>query len=408
LQTERLDPYYYQIELRLKSKLRNRVLVPLRAMCMDITDGSRNATEFVDYETNVPYIRLSNIVGNQLFPKEMKYLFDYEGIEGKAIVRKGDILISKIVSLPKVALVNEIYDGAVISPDIIKIRPVDQQSQERLFRFFCSDMGMLSLKKAAIPSIIPKISIKQLGDLAIPIDVNEQKKHSWSEQHDALKRQLNSFYPDESHMANEPLPTELWVESQLFADRLDVEYYRYRASKTFEQLKNKIKNEHWVQIRDICEVVSHTISPADFKNSEIQYIGLKNIDSSRYHITSAEQVVFDKVKSRGRYVVKENDILFGVIGPYIGEENQPVALVNKTYEGAIASSAFAILRNAKYSPVYLLWCLSHPLVCFQLRAKRRGQLQMMLSLNQLAEVYLPVLSPEKMTAIENLVRKLMG
>lgn len=403
LRIERLDPYFYQIELELKKCLENKQTVPLRMLCEEITDGTRNATEFVGYKTNVPYIRLSNMVDNKLVRQGMKYLFDLDGIEGKAVVREGDILISKIVSLPKMALVDETYDGAVISPDIIKIRPVDQQAQAILIKFFSSNIGMLSLKKMAVPSILPKISLKQLEDLAVVIDVHPEQ--DGRNQQAILKQQLHSLYEFELNELKTSLPTEFWVKKQLSTERLDVDYYRYHTSKTFEQLKNKIKTERWLQLKDVCEIVNHTVSPTDFSNKEIRYIGFKNIDTNSYRIISAETILFEKVKSRARYVLKENDILLGIVGPYIGEENQPLAFVTREYEGALASSTFVVLRNFKYSNAYLLWCLSHPLVRFQLRAKRRGQWQMLISIDDLKRIYLPVESPEKINLIENVVKK---
>ena len=404
LRTERLDPYFYQIELELKKCLENKQTIPLRMLCEEITDGTRNATEFVGYKTNVPYIRLSNIVDKRLVQQGMKYLFDLDGIEKKAVVRKGDILISKIVSIPKMALVDETYDGAVISPDIIKIRPVDQQAQAVLMKFFSSNIGMLSLKKMAVPSILPKISLKQLEDLAVVIDVHLEQ--DGRNQQAILKQQLHSLYEFELNELNMSLPTEFWVQKQqLSTERLDVDYYRYHTSKMFEQLKSKIKTERWVQLKDVCEIVSHTVSPAHFHNKEIRYIGFKNIDTNSYRIISAETILFEKVKSRARYVLEGNDILLGIVGPYIGEENHPLAFVTREYEGALASSTFVVLRNFKYSNAYLLWCLSHPLVRFQLRAKRRGQWQMMISIDDLKRIYLPVESPEKINLIENVVKK---
>ncbi|WP_066324918.1 restriction endonuclease subunit S domain-containing protein [Anoxybacteroides amylolyticum] len=403
MQSERLDPYFYQIELELKKHLKNKRTTPLRMLCEEITDGTRNATEFVDYKTNVPYIRLSNIEGGKLVQKEMKYLFDLEGIEEKAIVRKGDILISKIISLPKLALVDEVYDGAVISPDIIKIRPNDQQTQEKLKRFFSSDIGMLSLKKMAVPSILPKISLKQLGDLEIVID--EETEEGIRSEQTNLKQKLHSLYELEFNHINKSLPTEFWVENQFLVERLDVNYYRHYTSDAFKLLKHKIKNEQWVQLKDICEIVTYTVSPKDFHNKEIRYIGFKNIEANSCRIAFAETISFEKVKSRARYVLKENDILLGVVGSYIGEENHPLAFVTKEYEGALASSAFIVLRNFKYGAAYLLWCLFHPLVRSQLKATRRGQLQMIISIEDLKRIYLPVESPEKIALIENVVKK---
>ncbi|RAK18826.1 hypothetical protein B0I26_1081 [Anoxybacillus vitaminiphilus] len=405
LRTERLDPYFYQIELELKKHLENKQTVPLRMLCTEITDGTRNATEFVGYKTNVPYIRLSNIDDNKLVQKGMKYLFDLDGIEEKAIVRKGDILISKIVSLPKMALVDETYDGAVISPDIIKIRPVDQQAQAILMKFFSSNIGILSLKKMAVPSVLPKISLKHLEDLAVVID-EEPEEDSRNEQA-ILKQKLHSLYEFEFNEIDTSLPTEFWLKNQLTTERLDVDYYRYHTSKTFEQLRNKIKNGQWAQLKDVCEIVTHTVSPKDFNNKEIRYIGFKNIDTTSHRIISAETVPFEKVKSRARYVLKENDVLLGVVGPYIGEENHPLAFVTKEYEGALASSTFVVIRSIKISSYYLLWCLNHPLVLFQMKMERRGQLQLMIGLENLKNLYIPILGQSKIRLIEALLEQLL-
>lgn len=380
--------------------MENKKTIPLRMLCKEITDGTRTATEFVDYKTNVPYIRLSNIKGGKLVQKEMKYLFDLDGIEEKAIVRKGDVLISKIISLPKLALVDETYDGAVISPDIIKIRPNDQQTQEKLKRFFSSDIGMLSLKKMAVPSILPKISLKQLGDLEIIID-EETEGDIRSEQTD-LKQKLYSLYELEFNHINKSLSTEFWVKGQFLAERLDVDYYRYYTSDAFKLLKHKIKNEQWTQLKDICEIVTYTVSPKDFHNKEIRYIGFKNIDANACRIVSAETISFEKVKSRARYELKENDVLLGVVGPHIGEENHPLAFVTKEYEGALASSAFAVIRSTKLSAYYLLWCLKHPGVLFQMKMGRRGQLQLMISTESLKDLYIPILEQSKIRLIESL------
>ncbi|KMY60869.1 hypothetical protein ABEP13_08150 [Geobacillus stearothermophilus] len=404
LRTERLDPYFYQIELELKKKLENKQTVPLRMLCKEITDGTRNATEFVGYRTNVPYIRLSNIVDNKLVQKGMKYLFDLDGIEEKAVVRKGDILISKIVSLPKIALVDEEYDGAVISPDIIKIRPVDQQAQEILMKFFSSNIGMLSLKKMAVPSVLPKISLKQLEGLVVVTDIEE----CWETSKGVLKQKLSDLYENRLNEKNIPLPTRFWIENQFLMDRWDVHYYRYQQSDIFKQLKYKIRNENWVKLRDVCEILTHTLSPIDYWDKQIRYVGLKHIDAQQYKIVTTETVLFNKVQSRARYVLQENDILVGVVGPYIGESNHPLAFVNKSYQGAIASSAFTVIRAIKISPYYLLWCLNHPLVKFQMKMKRRGQWQIMIGLESLKNLYIPIVEISKIQLIEDWLEKLLN
>lgn len=79
----------------------------------------------------------------------------------------------------------------------------------------------------------------------------------------------------------------------------------------------------------MCEILTHTLSPIDYWNKQIRYVGLKHIDVQQYKVVTTETVLFNKVKSRARYVLQENDILVGVVGPYIGESNHPLAFVHK-------------------------------------------------------------------------------
>ncbi|MEC2078767.1 restriction endonuclease subunit S, partial [Metabacillus fastidiosus] len=64
----------------------------LSELCEGITDGTRNAKDFSN--EGIPYIKISNINNQEIQLNNVSYLANYLGIESKAIIKKGDILIS--------------------------------------------------------------------------------------------------------------------------------------------------------------------------------------------------------------------------------------------------------------------------------------------------------------------------
>ena len=407
---DRLDPYFYRVSLELASVLvDDEQYVLLRDLCSEITDGSRNARNFS--EQGIPYLRVSNLTPMGIDLKGAKFLFSADGIEEKAIVNEGDILISKVAAIWKMTIVSQELNGAVISPDLIKIRPKDKGAQKLLFDFLNSPVGQLSFAPAVTQSVIPKISLKQLSQIKVPlnlpkVDIGVKDKQLADRQ--VLVTKLQMSYGIDVDRKRAALPEELWVNDELTNERLDVSYYQYLQSYLSCDLRERMRNECWVKLSEVASVFNTTVSPTAFRGQEIHYISMKNINKAAFVVESTEQVLFDEVVSRARFQVQGQDVLLGLVSPLVGEEQQSLALVPSIYEGAIASSSFAVIRTKQYSSYYLLWCLNHPLVRFQLRMNRYGTTQLMLSVRSLLDIYVPLL-PDKMAAnIEYIMKSYTG
>lgn len=407
---DRLDPYYYRATLELASVLADdEQYIYLNELCRDITDGSRNAREFT--EEGIPYLRISNLTPSGIDIKRAKFLSSPADIEQKAIISVGDILISKVASIWKVAVVNKPFEGAVISPDLIKIRPKNKEARELLVRFLMTDMGRLAFAQMVTQSVIPKISLKQVGKIKIPLKLmgtgigDEEKRLA---ERKALKSQLDMYYGTDVSSGTWKLPNELWVNERLISERLDVMYYQNLHSPMNQVLGDRLKRESWVKLSQMATVLNVTVSPAEFHSQEVQYIGLKNVNKDRFIVDSAEQVLFDKVSSRARFRVEESDILLGIVGSAIGGETQSLAIVPPNYDGALASSAFAVIRPLKCSAYYMLWGLNHPLVRFQFKMQSYGTTQQMLSTRSLMDVKVPLVNEKVAFEIDRIMKAYIG
>ena len=407
---DRLDPHYYRASLELASVLvDDERYILITELCTEITDGSRKARDFT--EQGIPYLRISNLTPSGINLKGAKFLPSLNCIEQKAIISAGDILISKVASIWKVAVVDKTLEGAVISPDLIKIRPKDKEARDLLVRFLSTDIGRLSFAQVVTQSIIPKISLKQVAKIKVPLvlreaDVATEEKQLADRQR--LKSQFQRYYGADAASYLWTFPSELWVSEKLTSERLDVMYNQYLHSPLQQALSDRLKRECWVKFGQVATVVSNTVSPSEYNRQEIRYIGMKNINKETFKVDSAEQVLFEKVSSRARFRVEEQDILLGIVGSGIGEANHAIAIVPPFFEGALASSVFAVIRPLQCNSYYLLWCLNHPLVRFQFKMHSYGTTQQMLSIRSLMEVYVPLLHEKAASDVESVMKAYTG
>lgn len=408
LNTERLDPHYYEIKEKLNMKIEKVNSTELSELCEGITDGTRNAKDFSN--EGIPYIKISNINNQEIQLNNVSYLANYLGIESKAIIKKGDILISKVAAIPKVAIVNENAAGVVISPDLLRLRPKNSKAKNIIFNFLNTELGQLSLKLAVTPSVIPKISIKEIGKLLIPLDEQSANTSMYLNLEQVNYKQLleNFYNVDEKRYLGDFLPNLIWVSEELSPDRFDVLYYQQRNTRIYMDFIERLKTEEWVQLSEVVEIVDKTISPSEFKDQTISYIGMKNLNHEKWLIHTTDKVPYKTVRSRARYELKTGDILLGVIGTKVGEKEQPLAIVPNHFTNSIASNVFAVLRTYYLPERYILWCLTHPFVRLQLRIKSRGGIQPFLSIHDLKQVLVPRLPHNKIKEIDSILDRYQG
>ncbi|MEH7371856.1 restriction endonuclease subunit S domain-containing protein [Priestia megaterium] len=409
----RLDAEYYALEELIRKEIQNRPYVLLKELCEQLTDGTRQIRSFVD--EGIPYLRIANLSPPFLNEKKLKYVSLNEEIEEKAIVRRRDLLISKTGRIGRVVIVGEDFDGAVIGPDLVKLRLKDPTHVEWVFEFLNSRVGQWLLEQAAPVTLITKISLKELADLRVALPAERDVMHleDLKEKHrkiEKLKKQLDAYYrvSIDRYEDEEKLPAHFFVsKNEITNERIDFQYYQRLRSKLYTELEETIAHEEWISLDTVATIKRRSIS-IDKQETEINYISFKSIKQNAFVINDVEITPYEKVKNRARFPVREKDVLLGVVGPYIGTSKHPLAIVMQSLNYMIASSTLAVICAEEISPFYLIWCLNHPLVRFQLRIEKRGQWQQMISMKNIGQLKIPNESIEIQTKIVDLMEKFIN
>lgn len=415
----RLDPDYYAMEIEIQKFYADKSFVLLEDIAEIVTDGSRNAKQFV--ADGIPYLRIANLTPPVINKAKILYLPSFEGIEERAITDKGDILIPKTGLLEKMLWVDAASAGMILGPDIIRIKLKRPEDAPLLIDFLQSTTGRMLVNQCVIGTGIPRISTSEFRKLRIPVfkqekrdDIinsfikNEYKKENISQ----LDKQLEGIYWINSYThysKNEVLPDAFFINAgDIDPTRLDFKYYQLQLSRTNQELLERMKWEEWVKLDSVADIVKTTIKPGDWDGKLIRYIGLGSVKPKTFLIYKAEEIEYRKVNVRARYVAVENDIILGIVGPNIGERNQSLAIIMKDWEDSLISSVFAVIRGREIDPYYLIWCLRHPLVRFQLRRLSRGQWQKMLAISDVGSVLIPWLEDGKRVEISAMVESVIG
>jgi type I restriction enzyme S subunit len=83
------------------------------------------------------------------------------------------------------------------------------------------------------------------------------------------------------------------------------------------------------------------VNPAKaFPDEEFTYIEIAHIDNVQFRITMPKRVLGRDAPSRARQVVRAGDVLYSMTRPNL----RNIAVVSEEYDGAIATTGFAILR----------------------------------------------------------------
>ena len=95
----------------------------------------------------------------------------------------------------------------------------------------------------------------------------------------------------------------------------------------------------WKQIKDFLKRVD-LIDPTKEPDKQFYYIDIDSIDNSNQIIRDPKLITGKEAPSRARQVVKQSDILFSTVRPYL----KNIALVDGIYDGQVASTGFSVIR----------------------------------------------------------------
>lgn len=115
-------------------------------------------------------------------------------------------------------------------------------------------------------------------------------------------------------------------------------------------------NEHpkgWTEstLGEVC-IKTQKVNPQNAPDSVITYLDIGGIDNLTFKVTETKTYTGADAPSRARQLVEEGDVLFSTVRTYL----KKVASIPARYNGAIASTGFAVLRAGQaLDPKYLFY-----------------------------------------------------
>ena len=163
-----------------------------------------------------------------------------------------------------------------------------------------------------------------------------------------------------------------------------------------------------VRLGDIATVITKGTTPTslgyDFVDSGINFIKIESITEDGSFIADKFAYITDECNQKlSRSQLQENDILFSIAGA-IGR----VAIVDKSILPANTNQALAIIRVPKgiYEYNFLKYILKSPVISKQFEKQKQGVAQINLSLKNISDFEIPVISLEQQKQISFVLDKI--
>ena len=241
----------------------------------EVKGGKRlpKGEQLVEYETNHPYLRISDYSNGSVNLNNLKYVTEetFQKIS-RYIINEGDIFLSIVGTIGIVDFIDYKLDSASLTENAVRIRSFNESvlSTKFLSYFLKSDQGQNEMFIRTVGSTQPKLAITRIKDINIPIiDIKSQQK---------ISNILSTI--DEKITLNKNLIANLEELSQTLFKRWFVDFefpdengnpYKSSGGEMVDSELGKIPKYWKVSNLDkIASFVSRGITPKYNENSDIQ------------------------------------------------------------------------------------------------------------------------------------------
>lgn len=241
----------------------------------EVKGGKRlpKGDQLVEYETNHPYLRISDYSNGSVNLSNLKYVTEetFQKIS-RYIINEGDIFLSIVGTIGIVDFIDYKLDSASLTENAVRIRSFNESvlSTKFLSYFLKSDQGQNEMFIRTVGSTQPKLAITRIKDINIPIiDIKSQQK---------ISNILSTI--DEKITLNKNLIANLEELSQTLFKRWFVDFefpdengnpYKSSGGEMVDSELGKIP-KYWKvsNLNKIASFVSRGITPKYNENSDIQ------------------------------------------------------------------------------------------------------------------------------------------
>ena len=132
-----------------------------------------------DYVTvGTPIVTVEHL-GNRVFTEQnlpMVSDTDKERLN-KYVLKKGDIVFSRVGSVDRCSYVDAAHDGWMFSGRCLRVRPNEELDTLFLYYYFCLEETKQFVRNIAVGATMPSINTKLLGEVPITYpDIDTQRK----------------------------------------------------------------------------------------------------------------------------------------------------------------------------------------------------------------------------------------
>ena len=178
--------------------------------------------------------------------------------------------------------------------------------------------------------------------------------------------------------------------------RMDSHFYKPEFIKNLY----KVQNIHNKQLGELISFSNETWNRTqqDFFTNKFPYIEINGVDLETGDINKISEIPISEAPSRAKMIVRENDIILSTTRPSQGA----ICLIDKHFDGFIASTGFAIIRKLKVEFLdrnYLFYALRFDSTLKQFEQWSTGGNYPSITKNELQNILLPLPPKETQTLI---------
>ena len=184
--------------------------------------------------------------------------------------------------------------------------------------------------------------------------------------------------------------------------RIDPGFYQFEFLKNYHKVRNiphKPLGE-WIHFSK----ETWNREQQNYFINKFPYIEIRGIDIKTGEIKNISEINISEAPSRAKMIVRENDILISTTDPSRGA----ICLIDKCFEGFIASTGFAVVRKIKVGSLnrkYLFYALRFPSTLKQFEQRSTGGTYPIITKDELRKVLIPFPSKETQIRIVALMAR---
>ena len=270
-----------------------------------------------DYvEVGTPIVTVEHL-GNRVFTEQNLPMVSDEDKErlNKYVLKKGDIVFSRVGSVDRCSYVDAAHDGWMFSGRCLRVRPNEKLDDLFLYYYFCLEETKQYVRNIAVGATMPSINTKLLGEIPITYpDIDTQRK---------IAQVLAAI--DDQIENNSKINDNLQQQAQAI--------YRER----FEGATSEDLPSGWriVALGDVATISNKSFNPLKEAERMLEHYSIPAFDEARFPVFEPST----SIKSN-KFVIDASCFMISKLNPTTKRVWKPYCLT----ESAVCSTEFIVYK----------------------------------------------------------------